>query len=179
MNDQRICDERGCGQLATHTLVWTKPQFYCQLHCEKALAIAEIIGFPIPRNTAQRLPDDGGENALSESKPDRVETDERDELMEQAAKKAEEVLTKIDFHADDLAYQVLVTLMDLIAEQLDYRRKTRENYDALWKLIYDQEKNGSWDYPGQIIVHMTQFIKEKDELIAILRGKGEGRDAET
>lgn len=94
-----------------------------------------------------------------------------EQLMDNAAEKAQQLLDKIDFNADDAAYQVLCLVTDLVAENMDFHLTTRDNYNALWSLVYDPKVNGDWDYPGQIILHLTQFIKEKDELIAKLQSK--------
>lgn len=51
----RPCDQDGCIIPATHTLVWTKQQYYCPVHLQKALGIAQFMGFPTPNNTVREL----------------------------------------------------------------------------------------------------------------------------
>lgn len=49
------CDHKGCEIPATHTLVWTKHQYYCPIHVRTALGVAAAMGFPTPMNTVREL----------------------------------------------------------------------------------------------------------------------------
>ncbi len=51
----RKCDQDECEITATHTLVWTKHQYYCPIHVNTALGIANAMGFPTPANTVRKL----------------------------------------------------------------------------------------------------------------------------
>ncbi len=51
----RPCDQHDCPIPATHTLVWTKHQYYCPIDVRKVLEIAEAMGFPTPMNTVRKL----------------------------------------------------------------------------------------------------------------------------
>jgi hypothetical protein len=64
----RKCDQDGCIMPATHTLVWDEHKYYCLIHVNKALGIAQAMGFPTPGRTVRQLTiaemlidDDGGE----------------------------------------------------------------------------------------------------------------------
>lgn len=54
----RKCNQEGCPIPATHTLVWTKYQYYCPIHVRTALGIADAMGFPTPANTVRQLEPD-------------------------------------------------------------------------------------------------------------------------
>jgi hypothetical protein len=51
----RKCDSKECENPATHWLVWTGPQFYCQDCAEKMLGVADAMGFPTPASTVRPL----------------------------------------------------------------------------------------------------------------------------
>jgi hypothetical protein len=51
----RKCDQKGCELPATFTLVWMKQQFYCSIHVNTALGVANAMGFPTPENTVRAL----------------------------------------------------------------------------------------------------------------------------
>lgn len=48
---ERLCDTGKCEFIATHYLVWTKPQCYCLSCAEKMLGIGEFMGHPTPAAT--------------------------------------------------------------------------------------------------------------------------------
>ena len=54
----RKCDQKDCPVTATYTLVWTKQQYYCPIHVQKAIGIASAMGFPTPANTVRLLEPD-------------------------------------------------------------------------------------------------------------------------
>ena len=72
MPKMRKCDQKGCELPATFTLVWTKQQFYCSIHVNTALGVANAMGFPTPENTVRALGpmemiiDEGEENKTDE-----------------------------------------------------------------------------------------------------------------
>lgn len=51
----RKCDEKTCEFPATHWMVWTKPQFYCLIHLNAMLNVANAIGYPTPATTVRAL----------------------------------------------------------------------------------------------------------------------------
>jgi hypothetical protein len=51
----RKCDEATCEFPATYYVVWTKPRYYCPIHLQKVLAVADAMGFPTPAATVRRL----------------------------------------------------------------------------------------------------------------------------
>lgn len=51
----RPCDQEGCIIPATHTCVWTGHQYYCPVHINQVLQIADAMGFPTPRLTVRQL----------------------------------------------------------------------------------------------------------------------------
>jgi len=51
----RLCDQTDCELIATHTLVWTDHKYYCMIHTNKAIGIADYMGFPTPRNTVRKM----------------------------------------------------------------------------------------------------------------------------
>jgi hypothetical protein len=59
MNDDgmniRECDQKGCQLPATRTLVWDEHKYYCPIHVQTALRIAESMGFPTPARTVRKL----------------------------------------------------------------------------------------------------------------------------
>ena len=67
---ERLCDNKNCDLIATHTLVWTGHQYYCAIHAQQALGLANHMGFPTPANTVRTLepdeiyvgPDNAGED---------------------------------------------------------------------------------------------------------------------
>lgn len=54
----RLCDHNDCELPATHTLVWTKQQYYCIVHAQQALNVAQMMGFPTAGNTARLMTPD-------------------------------------------------------------------------------------------------------------------------
>lgn len=51
------CDQNGCTEHATHTLVWIDRKNYCEEHTAKFLGVADAMGFPTPANTVMLLID--------------------------------------------------------------------------------------------------------------------------
>jgi len=68
-NGERLCDSKDCEFIATHTLVWTKQQYYCMVCANGMLNIGAAMGFPTPASTIRPMtpdeyyvgPDDAGE----------------------------------------------------------------------------------------------------------------------
>lgn len=51
-----LCNQKDCDMPATHTYVWTGKQIYsCMIHAQKALNIAEAMGFPTPAATMRPM----------------------------------------------------------------------------------------------------------------------------
>lgn len=57
-NSERLCDNKDCELIATHTLVWTEQQYYCLIHGNQALGVADAMGFPTPFNTFRAMTPD-------------------------------------------------------------------------------------------------------------------------
>lgn len=53
----RICDSSTCENPATHWLVWTKPQFYCEDCAQRMLNVGSAIGHESPATTIRPLTD--------------------------------------------------------------------------------------------------------------------------
>lgn len=51
----RKCSQDGCEITATHTLVWTSPNYYCPIHVRQVIDFANIMGFDTPLNTLRKL----------------------------------------------------------------------------------------------------------------------------
>ena len=54
----RLCDSVKCEFIATHTLVWDAPQYYCAFHARGALDVALHMGFPTPSKTFRNMTPD-------------------------------------------------------------------------------------------------------------------------
>lgn len=55
-NDERLCDDSGCHELATHALVWSDGwHCYCHAHASKMVGIGLALGFDAPQSTFRAL----------------------------------------------------------------------------------------------------------------------------
>lgn len=51
----RKCDDVDCEFPATHYMVWTAPQYYCLIHINGWLKVADAMSYPIPASTVRKL----------------------------------------------------------------------------------------------------------------------------
>lgn len=51
----RRCDQEGCQLPALFYCVWTKSQYYCFIHMQRVLNVADAMGFPTPAATMRNL----------------------------------------------------------------------------------------------------------------------------